>query len=207
MSNTGTHVGIVQFAAPNFDIDTVVESQLTGSLSSLEMIIPTIAQIGGTFSHCFSPGFLKSQKIGNTPTGAGLEFAQLNVFAKTGRSSDQYPHVIVLITDGKSNQGVDPVQIATILKTKYHVSIVCVGVGNDINLPELQAIASPPISLTVFAVSDWPALQAFLKTIVSTSCNIVCPGGCSGHGRCLTSNATCICDPGFQKKNLDIFFF
>ena len=180
MTADGTHIGIVQFGAPFGNIRTSVESQLTGSLSSLLQSIPNIQQIQGS-----------------TPAGVGLEFAQLEVFLKSGRPS--HPHAMVLITDGKSNLGVNPIQVATTLKSsKYNVSIICVGVGQSIDLPELQAIASPPISLTVFAVSDWPALQAFLKTVVSTTCNVVCPGDCSQHGQCITSNATCVCNPGYN---------
>ena len=93
----GTHIGIVQFGAPFGNIRTSVESQLTGSLSSLLQSIPNIQQIQGS-----------------TPTGVGLEFAQLEVFSKSGRPS--HPHVMVLITDGKSNLGVNPIQVATTLK-------------------------------------------------------------------------------------------
>jgi hypothetical protein len=135
VSPTGTHGGMVQFAS-----HARTESQLTGNMATLLAVISSVRQM-----------------TGDTNMGQGLIEAW-QVFKTSGRGGP-VPRVIVLVTDGKANLGPDPVQVASQLKASpYNVSIVCVGVGNSVDYNALQKIASPPISLTVFPVSDWTSL-------------------------------------------------
>ncbi len=74
---------------------------------------------------------------GSTNTGAGLKEALTEI--ETNGESDRKP-VIILLSDGKTNLGPDPVGIAKEASNKG-IEISTVGLGNSVDENELQAIA------------------------------------------------------------------
>ena len=62
------------------------------------------------------------------------------------------PAVLVLITDGKANGQVDPISASAAIKERG-ITIVAVGIGDEIDLNELNAIASDPTDVFNITVS------------------------------------------------------
>ena len=62
------------------------------------------------------------------------------------------PAALVVITDGKANGDVDPISASAAIKERG-ITIVAVGLGDEIDLNELNAIASGPASVFNITVS------------------------------------------------------
>jgi uncharacterized protein YegL len=108
-----------------------------------------------------------TQMSGGTATGLGIE-AAMGEFAK--RQADA--NLIVIITDGQSNEGPDPIAAAQQAKDSGS-EIFCIGVGSGVDMTQLNAMASQPLATHVFTVTDFSKLNDILNTVVSASC----PGG------------------------------
>ncbi|KAF7644376.1 hypothetical protein LDENG_00223020 [Lucifuga dentata] len=108
---------------------------------------------------------------GGTQTGMGLDF-MLNehfVEAAGSRASHNVPQIAVVITDGKSQDNVEP--HAKDLKRK---GIVLYAIGiKEADEEQLKEIASEPHSQHVYSVSDFAALQGISLSIVQTLCTTV----------------------------------
>jgi uncharacterized protein YegL len=101
---------------------------------------------------------------GRTSTGNALEFvrAQLIFNAKAG-ARENVKKIIFVITDGRSNLGIDPNIPARKLKDHDNVTIVALGVTNKINQTELLTIASS--SSNVFHLKDFAALKNLTQSL------------------------------------------
>ena len=81
---------------------------------------------------------------------------------------------MLVLSDGNSNQGANPVDKAKELKlTGYE--IYTVGVGSDINATQLQMVASTPTDLHYFKSTDYSQLYKIIDRIVDNTC-VVCDG-------------------------------
>ena len=89
---------------------------------------------------------LKQDK-GSTNTAAGLASTGTELFGKDGR--EKAPKVVILITDGESNAGADPVAAADSLKVRYRTLNCHMGV------------AVAPMCMTVAPVQRQNLLIAF----------------------------------------------
>ena len=78
----------------------------------------------------------------STATGDALQFAADRVLQETyGMRSGK--KTILLLTDGKSNHGSNPVTVASQLYTQYeNLAIVALGIGSEINYDELVGITN-----------------------------------------------------------------
>jgi hypothetical protein len=104
----------------------------------------------------------------NTNTYAGFKTAQDEIHAhgRTGTNGT----LVILLTDGKQNQGLPASVIANDLKTTDKATIFGIGVGPDVDEPELQSWCSLPLSSHYFKVDDWSALQKVLNQILADAC-------------------------------------
>ena len=95
---------------------------------------------------------------GRTATGNALEFvhAQLVFNVKAGARKN-VKKLIFVITDGRSNLGIDPIVPAEKLKENDNLTIFALGVTNKINQTELENIANSPSN--VFHLKDFAALK------------------------------------------------
>lgn len=87
---------------------------------------------------------------GGTRTGKGLNAIRTQIFSNLGASRTQLPKVVVVVTDGLSQDNV--VQPARALRD-MGVTIIAVGVGCCFYRPELNAMATDPDEDHVFEVS------------------------------------------------------
>ncbi|XP_037836012.1 collagen alpha-6(VI) chain isoform X2 [Kryptolebias marmoratus] len=108
---------------------------------------------------------------GGTNTGQGLDFMLKTHFVKGAgsRAQQNVPQIAVVITDGKSQDDVEP--HAEQLRRR---GIVLYAIGiKDADEFELKLIANKPHSQHVFSVSDFTALQGISQNIVQTLCTTV----------------------------------
>ncbi|RMZ93306.1 collagen alpha-1(XXII) chain, partial [Brachionus plicatilis] len=123
ISPNKTQVALVKYAT-SVDIENYLNS--TNSKSPLLTFISRITYTGGS-----------------TATGDALN-ACFDIYspAKGMRnSSTGVSKVIVVLTDGRSNTGRQPIPVADALKAQK-ISIISVGVGQNLNLNELNGISS-----------------------------------------------------------------
>ena len=108
---------------------------------------------------------MKQQK-GWTDIGTGLLLSHKDIML-LGRKN--VSHLTILMTDGMSNAGPDPVAIANDAKSNG-TEIFAIGVGNDADFATLKKIASSPVEGHLFNVSSFAQLREILQNIVAKSC-------------------------------------
>ena len=79
----------------------------------------------------------------STATGDALQFAADRVLQETYGMRRHGKRTILLLTDGKSNHGSNPVTVASQLYNQYeNLAIVALGIGSEINYDELVGITN-----------------------------------------------------------------
>uniref|UniRef100_A0AAY4A7Z5 VWFA domain-containing protein n=1 Tax=Denticeps clupeoides TaxID=299321 RepID=A0AAY4A7Z5_9TELE len=108
---------------------------------------------------------------GGTKTGLGLDFMLKNHFVeKAGsRSHEGVPQIAVIITDGQSQDNVEP--HAQELR-RQGITLYAIGIKNA-DEGELKEIANEPHDQHVYSVSDFNALQGISQNIVQVLCTTV----------------------------------
>lgn len=110
-------------------------------------------------------------KTGGTHTGQGLEFLLNHHFVPEAGSRAQYnvPQIAVVITDGNSQDEVEP--HAQKLREKG-IKLYAIGI-KDADETLLRQIANKPYDQHVFSVSDFAALQGISQSIIHELCTTV----------------------------------
>lgn len=110
-------------------------------------------------------------KGGGTMTGLGLDFILKEQFTEQAgsRARQGVPQIAVVITDGQSQDDVEP--HANDLR---HRGIVLYAIGiKDADEKELRRIGNEPHDKHVYSVSDFSALQGISLNIVKVLCTTV----------------------------------
>ncbi|XP_060778327.1 collagen alpha-6(VI) chain-like isoform X2 [Neoarius graeffei] len=108
---------------------------------------------------------------GGTKTGLGLNFLLKQHFVKEAgnRAKDGVPQIAVVITDGQSQDDVEP--HAQDLK---HQGIILYAIGiKDADMEQLKEIATKPHDQHIYSVSDFTALQGISQGFVQVLCTTV----------------------------------
>uniref|UniRef100_A0A2C9JP45 VWFA domain-containing protein n=1 Tax=Biomphalaria glabrata TaxID=6526 RepID=A0A2C9JP45_BIOGL len=79
------------------------------------------------------------------------------------------PNIVILMTDGISQNTTKTVQAANNLKTSLNATILTVGIGKDVNKDELNAVASD--SKYAFFSQDYIVLDYISRDLISITCN------------------------------------
>jgi collagen type VI alpha len=98
----------------------------------------------------------------STHTGRALQYVRLNSFNASKGDRGNIPNFLVVITDGRS-KGVYNVTTESINLHNSNIEIFAVGIGSDISITELKAIASS--ASHVFTVKDFHHLHLALHNI------------------------------------------
>lgn len=107
---------------------------------------------------------------GGTNTGAALNFTREQMFTEKRGSRRGLQKVVVVITDGKSQ---DSVSEAAVLLRRSGVSIYAIGI-KDANENELFRIASHPPSSHIFNLKSFTDLKPLKQRLQKTVCtNII----------------------------------
>ncbi|XP_072016604.1 complement factor B-like isoform X2 [Amphiura filiformis] len=132
-------------------------------------------KIGGGTGTREALGALKDELIARTPQRDGAKSA------------------VFLITDGKSNEGGSPVDLALQLKEDYNMFIHCIGVG-EFDKDELANIASLPHSEHLFLLQDYDRVDQLAAAVTKTEYVAKCgkgggpTGGNNNLGRIVNGN-------------------
>jgi uncharacterized protein YegL len=121
----------------------------------------------------------------NTNTGAGLALAKTMIDTQGRQNTSK---AVIIITDGQANEGQSPTAVAATLKAEQ-IEIFGVGVGTQIDVQQLQAICSLPLSDHYFTVAGgFKDLSKILAKIAQATChhthtggNVTNPKGCEWH--------------------------
>lgn len=108
---------------------------------------------------------------GGTMTGKGLEFILKEHFVESAgsRAAQNVPQIAVVITDGQSQDNVEP--HAKDLKGQG-ITIYAIGI-KDADEEQLKEIANEPHDQYVHSVSDFTALKDISQNIVQVLCTTV----------------------------------
>ena len=142
---TQTQVGVITFAS-----DAVTEFELNKYTDKID-VQTAINQI--------------THRGGGTDIGKALDLAKTNCFANA--RGPPYPKIAILITDGVSVAGA--VTAADRLKGTG-VKIYSIGVGNNVNIQELNGIASDPDTDYVYRVDNFDSITAIKGALVKEVC-------------------------------------
>lgn len=152
VSANGTRVGFIRSSAivsVIFDLQFSVDNNI---LRLKEMVDNIVFAEGGSTKHELA-----------------LQLARVNLFSANGGSRPDVPKVLIVLTKGKSENILAVARSSMALK-RNNVTIVVVGIGEEVNIEELLTMAS--------TAGDMTRLNTFreLKTLVSTMKNKVCDG-------------------------------
>jgi uncharacterized protein with von Willebrand factor type A (vWA) domain len=98
---------------------------------------------------------------GGTDIGEALRYGRLEMFSKQNGGRDNAKKLIVVITDGQSDNQTKTESEARLARLSG-IHIISVGVGNAPNDKELGRIASKPKEQFVFKVDDFDSLDHFV---------------------------------------------
>jgi len=152
VAGNATHVGAIVYnhkAKLVFDFKKYTDSQ------SVARAVQSIA---------FTPG--------GTFTDKALRLAATDLYSEKGGWRKNNPHLLVVITDGKTNDKSQP--YSTVLRPlkDAHVKTIAVGVGTDISRDELEVIAMG-IKENVVMIEKFEDMVERVNAIVSTICGQV----------------------------------
>lgn len=108
------------------------------------------------------------QSGGATATGSAINLAQSHL---TSNQRQGAKNVIIVLTDGESNTGPDPIATANAARAAGS-KLFAIGVGRLINRAELEGIADQPSASHVFEVTDFASLQAALAPVIGAVCGV-----------------------------------
>ncbi|KAM6080280.1 collagen alpha-3(VI) chain isoform 2-T2 [Theristicus caerulescens] len=103
---------------------------------------------------------------GGTKTGKGLEYLIENHLTKAAgsRASEGVPQVIIVLTDGQSQ---DDVALPSSVLKSAHVNMFAVGVQDAVE-GELKEIASEPFDMHLFNLENFTALHGIVGDLVAS---------------------------------------
>ena len=108
--------------------------------------------------------------IGNTNTSDALRFVTMEMFTRRHGGRDGVPHVVVVLTDGKS-QDYDATSAAARAARLAGINTFAIGVGDGVDRKELTNIASEPSDDFVFQVTDFEALDSIKNQLADKACH------------------------------------
>lgn len=113
------------------------------------------------------------QSIWNTPYNGGSTNTWLGLDAATAMFEDEglenHKWIAVVITDGQSANS-DLTDEAAARLQAIGASVYAIGIGSNLNIDELEAIASDPDSQFMYLVDDFNGLQNIIDQVLNGTC-------------------------------------
>lgn len=150
----------VEVATIKYSTDTYTEFSLDEN-SELDAVLRALDRMD------YEPGL--------TYTADGLKHARY-LFRPSEGGREHSKKVVVLITDGKSNQHTSLLaQEANRLKYGTGAAIFAIGIGSDLNEEELIIIASQPVESYYHKIESYEALDSIKQVIAELICYLPDP--------------------------------
>lgn len=132
---------------------------------------------------------------GGTKTGKGLEYLIENHLTKAAgsRASEGIPQVIIVLTDGRSQ---DDVALPSSVLKSAHVNMFAVGMQDAVE-GELKEIASEPFDMHLFNLENFTALHGIVGDLVVSVRSSMTPekAGAKGLVKDITGNGWLLMAP------------
>ncbi|XP_005094885.1 cartilage matrix protein [Aplysia californica] len=106
-----------------------------------------------------------------TETDKAIRFIHTHMFTPEYGSRPWAKKLIILVTDGLSQNSSQTLLEATIARSK-HIEIFSVGVGDQVEDFEIYGVASEPKTQHVFRVDNYEALAGIEKSLSSVACEL-----------------------------------
>lgn len=106
---------------------------------------------------------------GGTRTDKAMEMAASKVFKSSGGSRSYVPHVLLVVTDGKTSPKSKPYSVVLKPLKDENVKIIAIGVGRHVDNNELKAIAMGKQENTLH-VNNFSDLHNKINVILAKSC-------------------------------------
>lgn len=110
------------------------------------------------------------QMRGDTNTAAALAYVQDVMLTSEYGARPDVAHVIIVLTDGKSNDPKQTAIEAKRAKSRGNVQVFAVGVGSEVDRQELANIASQPTGQYVMTVRNYFALHTIKHLLAVKTC-------------------------------------
>ena len=110
-----------------------------------------------------------SYTAGGTATGIAIEVAHQQGFSNSRRSLG-VPSVMMVLTDGENNVGIEPSMTARVA-IDDGIRIIAVGIGNGRNLSELNSLASGPDSVFEIDSFSQTDFNNIIQQLTETACS------------------------------------
>ncbi|KAL3889637.1 hypothetical protein ACJMK2_001973 [Sinanodonta woodiana] len=106
---------------------------------------------------------------GETYTHLALDYVRQQSLTHHSGSRNGVNKIVIVLTDGKSNEGALTAQAAALLKLKRDVTVIAIGIGSEVDPTELAAIASNKNH--TFTVASFDLLQTIHQDLTDTTCH------------------------------------
>ena len=107
---------------------------------------------------------------GTTNTGDALKFAREQMFTRGNGDRDNVPNVLVVLTDGGSNDKEKTITEAVATKVAG-IHLISMGIGDWTDKYELVAMASYPYDRNYIEVDTFGSLDLFTDRLQDVICN------------------------------------
>ncbi|XP_051546820.1 collagen alpha-1(VII) chain-like [Myxocyprinus asiaticus] len=104
---------------------------------------------------------------GNTKTGHGISYVLRELFQESLGMRQEVPHILVLLTDGRAQDDVEP---PSRIAHALGVSVLAIGIAHA-DIEELGKIASPTTYKNIFFASDFDDLPSIEREFISSICS------------------------------------
>lgn len=108
---------------------------------------------------------------GSTMTADALDYVRNVMFQPENGDRPNVDNILLVITDGESNNQTATVEAARMLRDRGDTSIISLGVGDWVITYELEGMASHPKARNMFHVDDYETLFTATDLLVSTICD------------------------------------
>ncbi|ELT89682.1 hypothetical protein CAPTEDRAFT_104247, partial [Capitella teleta] len=106
---------------------------------------------------------------GTTNTAEAIKYADTTMFTKNNGDRSTAENIIVVMTDGGSNDKLATFSEAT--KAKTRATLITMGLGNWVDTFELKALASDSYKQNLILVERWNQLDSFIDVLRDMLCN------------------------------------
>lgn len=139
---------------------------------------------------------------GGSNFAAGLQYAREQLFTAGAGVNSNSPNILVVIEDGGSSDQASTLNQSSTTK-KAGIRIVGVGIGNWLNVYEIQNMVSSPYQMNMLNVSNFDQLstaevQEDIHNVICSNAN-ACGSNPCGNGQCVENGGmsyTCNCGNG-----------